>query len=136
MSVDAKVSLVAGETDTRREFNGFTAQTEQVQEGDPYSGYLFCFVGGVAIRSKSSGGMTKMHACSPKSLSRAEHPSQYLQTYEGHVYTSYNDAYRTRRVLKMARMVHIRREFVKIFILTSLKNPNFWSDMMRKLSVT
>jgi transposase len=49
----------------------------------------------------------------------AKHPSQHLQTYEGFAhadaYAGYNDAYRTGRVTEMACMVHIRREFVKVF---------------------
>jgi len=45
----------------------------------------------------------------------AEHPSQHLQTDEGFAYAGYNDAYRTGRVTEMACMVHIRREFVKVF---------------------
>jgi hypothetical protein len=49
----------------------------------------------------------------------AEHPSQHLLTYEGFAhadaYAGYNDAYRTGRVMEMACMVHIRREFVKVF---------------------
>jgi transposase len=49
----------------------------------------------------------------------AQHPSQHLQTYKGFAhadaYAGYNDAYRTGRVTEMACMVHIRREFVKVF---------------------
>jgi len=49
----------------------------------------------------------------------AKHPSQHLQTYKGFahadVYAGYNDAYRTGQVTEMACMVHIRREFVKVF---------------------
>jgi transposase len=49
----------------------------------------------------------------------AQHPSQHLQTYEGFAhadaYAGYNDVYRTGRVTEMACMVHIRREFVKVF---------------------
>jgi transposase len=52
MSADAKVWLAAGVTDMRRGVNGLAAQTEQVLTGDPYSGHLFCFVGGAAIRSR------------------------------------------------------------------------------------
>lgn len=49
----------------------------------------------------------------------AEHPSKHLQSYAGFAhadaYAGYNDAYRTGRVTEMACMVHIRREFVKVF---------------------
>ena len=49
----------------------------------------------------------------------AEHPSEHLQSYKGFAhadaYAGYNDAYRTGRVTEMACMVHIRREFVKVF---------------------
>jgi transposase len=49
----------------------------------------------------------------------AKHPSQHLQTYKGFAhadaYAGYNDVYRTGRVTEMACMVHIRREFVKVF---------------------
>jgi transposase len=49
----------------------------------------------------------------------AQHPSQHLQTYQGYAhadaYAGYNDVYRTGRVTEMACMVHIRREFVKVF---------------------
>ncbi len=49
----------------------------------------------------------------------AEHPSKHLQTYEGFAhadaYAGYNDVYRTGRVTEMACMVHIRREFVKVY---------------------
>jgi len=49
----------------------------------------------------------------------AEHPSEHLQSYNGFAhadaYAGYNDAYRTGRVTEMACMVHIRREFVKVF---------------------
>jgi transposase len=49
----------------------------------------------------------------------AEHPSKHLETYTGFAhadaYAGYNDAYRTGRIMEMACMVHIRREFVKVF---------------------
>ena len=49
----------------------------------------------------------------------AEHPSKHLGTYTGFAhadaYAGYNDAYRTGRVMEMACMVHIRREFVKVY---------------------
>ncbi len=49
----------------------------------------------------------------------AEHPSKHLGTYTGFAhadaYAGYNDAYRTGRVTEMACMVHIRREFVKVY---------------------
>lgn len=49
----------------------------------------------------------------------AQHPSKHLQSYEGFAhadaYAGYNDVYRTGRVTEMACMVHIRREFVKVF---------------------
>ena len=49
----------------------------------------------------------------------AEHPSKHLGTYTGFAhadaYAGYNDAYRTGRIREMACMVHIRREFVKVF---------------------
>lgn len=49
----------------------------------------------------------------------AEHPSKHLENYTGFAhadaYAGYNDAYRTGRVREMACMVHIRREFVKVF---------------------
>jgi transposase len=49
----------------------------------------------------------------------AEHPSKHLAPYEGFAhadaYAGYNDAYRTGRVREMACMVHIRREFVKVY---------------------
>jgi transposase len=50
---------------------------------------------------------------------RAEHPSKHLETYKGFAhadaYAGYNDAYRTGRIKEMACMVHIRREFVKVY---------------------
>jgi transposase len=50
---------------------------------------------------------------------QAKHPSEHLQPYEGFAhadaYAGYNDAYRTGRVKEMACMVHIRREFVKVY---------------------
>jgi len=49
----------------------------------------------------------------------AEHPSKHLKNYTGFAhadaYAGYNDAYRTGRVTEMACMVHIRREFVKVY---------------------
>ena len=55
----------------------------------------------------------------------AEHPSKHLQTYEGFAhadaYAGYNDVYRTGRVTEMACMVHIRREFVKVFVQLSIR---------------
>ncbi|WP_208990807.1 IS66 family transposase [Pseudovibrio sp. Tun.PSC04-5.I4] len=49
----------------------------------------------------------------------AKHPSKHLQSYEGFAhadaYAGYNDVYRTGRVKEMACMVHIRREFVKVY---------------------
>ena len=49
----------------------------------------------------------------------AEHPNEHLKTYKGFAhadaYSGYNDLYRTGRVTEMACMVHIRREFVKVY---------------------
>jgi transposase len=49
----------------------------------------------------------------------AEHPSRHLKTYTGFAHADaspgYNDAYRTGRVRKMACMVHISCEFVKVY---------------------
>lgn len=49
----------------------------------------------------------------------AEHPSKHLEFYTGFAhadaYAGYNDAYRTGRVKEMACMVHIRREFMKVY---------------------
>ncbi len=49
----------------------------------------------------------------------AEHPNEHLKTYKGFAhadaYAGYNDLYRTGRVTQMACMVHIRREFVKVY---------------------
>jgi len=49
----------------------------------------------------------------------AQHPSKHLQTYKGFAhadaYAGYNNVYCTGRVTEMACMVHIRREFVKVF---------------------
>ncbi|MCP4450509.1 MAG: IS66 family transposase [Planctomycetes bacterium] len=49
----------------------------------------------------------------------AEHPSKHLESYTGFAhadaYAGYNDAYRTGRIKEMACMVHIRREFVKVY---------------------
>jgi transposase len=49
----------------------------------------------------------------------AIHPSKHLKDYTGFMhadaYGGYNDLYRTGRVREMACMVHVRREFVKIW---------------------
>lgn len=49
----------------------------------------------------------------------AVHPNAHLKSYEGFAhadaYAGYNDLYRTGKVTQMACMVHIRREFVKVY---------------------
>jgi transposase len=49
----------------------------------------------------------------------AEHPSKHLETYKGFAhadaYAGYNDAFSTGRIKEMACMVHIRREFYKLY---------------------
>ncbi|MGB0903059.1 IS66 family transposase [Halocynthiibacter sp.] len=54
------------------------------------------------------------------SISRgAEHPSKHLKDRKcfahADAYAGYNDAYSTGRIKEMACMVHVRREFVKVF---------------------
>ena len=60
MSVDAKIWLAAGVTDMRREFNGLVAQTEQILDGDPYSGHLFLFRGRRGDQIKVIGAPLKI----------------------------------------------------------------------------
>jgi transposase len=49
----------------------------------------------------------------------AQHPTAHLLTYFGFAhsdaYGGYNDAYGTGRITEMACMVHVRREFVKVY---------------------
>jgi transposase len=74
------------------------AQTEQVLAGDPYSGHLFLFRGRRGDQIKIIWWDGQGACLFTKRLA----------------YAGYNDVYRTGRVMEMACMVHIRREFVKV----------------------
>ncbi|MGB0969020.1 MAG: IS66 family transposase [Halocynthiibacter sp.] len=71
------------------------------------------------------------------STREAKHPFAHLKTFNGFAhadaYAGYNDVYATGRVQEMACMVHIRRDFVKIFESLELPMAEEAIKWIRKL---